>query len=196
VSGFAGIVRLEPDPESVERDRETIAHMARAIAFRGPDALQQTLQPGASFAFSLLKTGPAPQEPSQPCTLHGETWFLGDVRCDGREELKQKLVQHGVELPASPSSEQLVLQYFAKFGEAGLPDLNGDLSFILWNARERKLVERRRIGRQSKDRLRSNPEFLLYSIGFCIATYLLTVIQARCLNLRPQVTGHIVAPAQ
>jgi hypothetical protein len=37
---------------------------------------------------------------------------------------------------------------------------------------------------------------LFYSIGFCIATYLLTVIQARFLNLRPQVTGHIVAPAQ
>lgn len=140
MSGFAGIIRLEPDPESAEWDRETIARMARAIAFRGPDALQQTLQPAASFAFSLLKTGPAPQESSQPCSVDGETWFLGDARCDGREELQRKLAQHVVEVPASPSSEQLVLQYFAKFGEAGLPDLNGDLSFILWNARERKLV--------------------------------------------------------
>jgi asparagine synthase (glutamine-hydrolysing) len=140
VSGFAGIIRLEPDPESGEQDRETIGHMARAIALRGPDALQQTVRPGASFAFSLLKTGPAPQESSQPCSVDGETWFLGDARCDGREELRQKLLQHGVELPASPSSEQFVLQYFAKFGEAGLPDLNGDLSFILWNARARKLV--------------------------------------------------------
>src|ERR1700719_1551458 len=104
VSGFAGIIRLEADPKSLEQDREIIGQMARAIAFRGPDALQQTLQPGASFAFSLLKTGPAPQETSQPCTLNGEAWFLGDVRCDGREELKQELLHHGVELPASPSS--------------------------------------------------------------------------------------------
>jgi asparagine synthase (glutamine-hydrolysing) len=140
VSGFAGIIRIEPSADSIEKDRRAIELMARAIAFRGPDALQQTSTATASFAFSLLKTGPAPQEPSQPCTLHGETWFLGDVRCDGREELKLKLVQHGVELPASPSSEHLVLQYFAKCGEAGLPDLNGDLSFILWNAGARKVV--------------------------------------------------------
>jgi len=139
VSGFAGIIRIEPNADSLEKDRLAIELMARAIAFRGPDALQQTSTATASFAFSLLKTGPAPQEPSQPCTLHGETWFLGDVRCDGREELKQKLVQHGVELPASPSSEHLVLQYFARCGEAGLPDLNGDLSFILWNAGARNL---------------------------------------------------------
>jgi asparagine synthase (glutamine-hydrolysing) len=140
VSGFAGIIRIEPNADSIEKDRLAIELMARAIAFRGPDALQLTSTATGSFAFSLLKTGPAPQEPSQPCTLHGETWFLGDVRCDGREELKQKLLQHGVELPASPSSEHLVLQYFGKFGEAGLPDLNGDLSFILWHARARKLV--------------------------------------------------------
>src|SRR6202008_4395365 len=132
VSGFAGIVRMEPNADSNEQDRLAIELITRSIAFRAPDALQVSSTANASFAFSFLKTGPAPQEPSQPCTLHGETWFLGDVRCDGREELKHRLVQHGVALPASPSSEHLVLQYFAKFREAGLPDLDGDLSFILW----------------------------------------------------------------
>ncbi len=140
MSGFAGIVRLDLDAESTERDRESIAHMARAIAFRGPDALQQTLQPGASFAFSLLKTGPAPQEPSQPCTVNGETWFLGDARCDGREELQRKLAQHGMELPASASSEQLVLHAFAQFGELAFPEFEGDFSFTLWKPRERKFI--------------------------------------------------------
>jgi hypothetical protein len=76
VSGFAGIVRIGPVAECVEADRSAIEIMARAIAFRGPDSLQQTHLPGASFAFSLLKTGPAPQECNQPCTLDGETWFL------------------------------------------------------------------------------------------------------------------------
>jgi asparagine synthase (glutamine-hydrolysing) len=140
VSGFAGIVRLEPDSESAEQDRETIAHMARAIAFRGPDALQQTLQPGASFAFSLLKTGPAPQESSQPCSVDGETWFLGDARCDGREDLTRKLAQYGSSLPHVASSEQLILGAFSKFGEPALPELDGDFSFVLWNQRQRKLL--------------------------------------------------------
>ena len=140
MSGFAGIIRLEPATESAERDRETIAHMARAIAFRGPDALQQTLQPGASFAFSLLKTGPAPQELSQPCSVDGETWFLGDARCDGREELKRQLQQLGLQIASGATSEQFVLHAFAKFGEAGLPDLHGDFSFALWDPRERKIM--------------------------------------------------------
>jgi len=86
MSGFAGIVRLEPSLESDEADRATIARMAEAIAFRGPDAQQQWRQNGASFAFSLLTTGPAPQAASQPVTLDGNTWLIGDVRCDGRDD--------------------------------------------------------------------------------------------------------------
>jgi len=140
VSGFAGIVRIEPSRESAEADRLAIERMARVIAFRGPDSSQQTFQPGAGFAFSLLKTGPAPQESSQPYTIGGETWFLGDARCDGREDLIRKLAQHGVELPAFVSSEQLVLHTFAKFGEAALPELHGDFSFVLWDSRQRKLI--------------------------------------------------------
>jgi asparagine synthase (glutamine-hydrolysing) len=140
VSGFAGEVRIDSCGEATETERSAIERMASAIAFRGPDSLQKTLLPGASFAFSLLKTGPAPQESSQPCTLDGRTWLLGDVRCDGREELIRKLEEHGVALQKPASSEQLVLHYFAKFGEAGLAELEGDLSFVLWSPQERKLI--------------------------------------------------------
>ena len=140
MSGFAGIIRLESGVESAAVDRRAIEQMAHAIAFRGPDTLQQTLQPGASFAFSLLTTGPAPQESSQPCTLDGETWFLGDARCDGREELKQQLEQLGLQITDGATSEQFVLHAFSKFGEAGLPELHGDFSFALWNPRQRKII--------------------------------------------------------
>jgi len=140
VSGFAGIVRLTYGSESSEIDRGAIARMAQAIAFRGPDAFQQSHLPGASFAFSLLKTGPAPQEPAQPCSLDGNTWLLGDVRCDGRSEIFAKLAQHGTQLSPESTSEQLILHYFAKFGEAGLTELVGDFSLVLWNQQERKLI--------------------------------------------------------
>jgi len=140
VSGFAGIIRLESGVESTEVDSRAIEQMARAIAFRGPDALQQTLQPGASFAFSLLTTGPTPQESSQPCTLDGETWFLGEARCDGREELKRQLEQLGLQIADRTTSEQFVLHAFSKFGESGLPELHGDFSFALWNPRQRKII--------------------------------------------------------
>jgi asparagine synthase (glutamine-hydrolysing) len=163
VSGFAGIIRLDPHSESAERQGENIARMARAIAFRGPDALQQTLQHGASFAFSLLKTGPAPQELSQPCSVDGETWFLGDVRCDGREELKRQLEQLGLQIPDGATSEQFVLHAFAKFGEAGLPELHGDLSFALWNPGERKIVAYRDLTGQRPFFYSNQSDVLIFS---------------------------------
>jgi asparagine synthase (glutamine-hydrolysing) len=140
VSGFAGIIRLDPTLETVEADRAAIARMAEAIAFRGPDARQQWQRDGASFAFSLLTTGPAPQSASQPVTLDGETWLLGDVRVDGREELIRKLEQHGTRISGQATSEELVLHACAQFGADSLPELHGDFSFILWKPRERRLI--------------------------------------------------------
>ena len=140
MSGFAGIVRLDPSRESEEADRLAIERMAQAIAFRGPDALQEIHQPDASFAFSLLKTGPAPQEPRHPCTIDGETWFLGDARCDGRAELIARLEQYGASLSRSATTEELVLRFVSQFGSAALPELHGDFSFVLWTPKQRRLT--------------------------------------------------------
>jgi asparagine synthase (glutamine-hydrolysing) len=140
MSGFAGIVRLEPTQESVEADRQAIARMAEAIAFRGPDAKHHFAQNGATFVFSLLTTGPAPQAPSQPVTLDGETFFLGEARLDGRQELIEKLTQHSDEISPSRCDEELVLRFVKRFGVDALPELDGDFSFVLWNSRERKLL--------------------------------------------------------
>ena len=163
MSGFAGIIRLESGVESAEVDCPEIEQMARAIAFRGPDALQQTMQPGAAFAFSLLNTGPAPQESSQPCTLDGETWFLGDARCDGREELKLQLEQLGLQIAENATSEQFILHAFSKFGEAGLPELHGDFSFALWNPRQRKIIAYRDLTGQRPFFYSNHNDVLIFS---------------------------------
>jgi asparagine synthase (glutamine-hydrolysing) len=139
VSGFAGVVRGEPAERFRETDRSTLGKMARAIAFRGPDGQQQWQRDGASFAFSLLRTGPAPQEPAQPCTLDQETWFLGEARPDGREELIRTLAGEASEL-AGVTSEELLLRFISRFGQGALPRLDGDFSFVLWNARTGRLA--------------------------------------------------------
>jgi len=140
VSGFAGIIRLEPTLATAEPDRAAIARMAEPIAFRGPDAQQQWNQNGASFAFSLLTTGPAPQAATQPLTLDGETWLLGEARCDGRADLISKLQQYGISVAPRVTSEELVLHFFARFGETAFPELEGDFSFVLWQPRKRRLL--------------------------------------------------------
>ena len=111
--------------------------MAKAIGFRGPDSLEKTQQPGASFAFSLLTTGPAPQAKSQPITLDGKVWLLGDVRLDRRSELINSLIQQGVDPSPGITDEEIVLLAWKLWRDEGLrrvffEEIYGDFSFALW----------------------------------------------------------------
>jgi asparagine synthase (glutamine-hydrolysing) len=144
VSGFAGIVRIAPSVESAEADRSAIELMAHAIAFRGPDAQQQTHQPGASFAYSLLITGAAPQSSSQPVTIDGAVWLVGDVRLDRRNELIDKLDQHGLHVRSGVTDEEIVLIAWRSRREEKIrrfffEQIYGDFSFVLWEPSKREL---------------------------------------------------------
>ena len=135
MSGFAGIVctgGTTPDPRLIER-------MAERLAFRGPDSTQIWSRAGAGFCYTLLRTGPAPQSSEQPCTLDGRVWLLGDVRLDGREELRRQLEQYDESISAEVTDEELILRAWRRWGKDGLAKLNGDLSFALWDETERRL---------------------------------------------------------
>jgi len=135
VSGFAGIVSLDGAPP----DARLLERMAQTLAFRGPDGTHIATKPGAGFCFTFLRTGPAPQCPSQPCSLDGRVWLLGDVRLDGRDDLRRKLEQHGDELEENVTDEALVLHAWRHWREDSLPDLMGDYAFALWDAEARQL---------------------------------------------------------
>ncbi len=135
MSGFAGIVSTAgatPDSRLLER-------MAALLAFRGPDATHISTQTGAGFCFTFLRTGPAPQSSSQPCSLDGRVWLLGDVRLDAREDLCRRLEQNGESIPAGITDEELVLHLWSQLGEAGFAELLGDFSFALWDSTARHL---------------------------------------------------------
>ena len=133
MSGFAGVIctaGATADPILLER-------MAALLAFRGPDATQIWSRSGAGFCFTLLRTGPAPQSAEQPCTLDGRVWLLGDVRLDGREDLRRQLEQAGESLPSDVTDEELVLWAWRHRGEESFADLLGDFAFALWDAEAR-----------------------------------------------------------
>jgi asparagine synthase (glutamine-hydrolysing) len=140
MSGYAGIVRTGGAGDCAEEDARRGEKMMAAIAFRGPDLQNLWSQQVVHFCFSLLKTGPAPQSHSQPCSLDGRIWLLGDVRLDGREELIRSFGQKGEELEKSISDEELVLRVFRMFGESGVAELDGDYSFVLWDGARRRLL--------------------------------------------------------
>ena len=136
MSGFAGMISTEgatPDPCLLER-------MAAGLGFRGPDATGIWSQPGAGFCFTFLQTGPAPQSSIQPCSLDGRVWLLGDVRLDGREELKRELEQSGESVPLNATDEELILRVWRLWREGGLERLLGDFSFALWDGAARELL--------------------------------------------------------
>ena len=139
MSGYAGLVR-PGSGDSATEDARSAEQMAKVIAFRGPDAQSIWSHPDVYFCFSFLKTGPAPQSATQPCSLDARTWLLGDVRLDGREDLLRRFEERGEKIESSISDEELVLHVFQIFGENGIAALDGDFSFVLWDAREKKLA--------------------------------------------------------
>ncbi|HLZ91158.1 MAG TPA: hypothetical protein VKQ28_05540 [Candidatus Acidoferrum sp.] len=135
MSGFAAIISLGDAPP----DQRTLERMAQTLAFRGPDGTHIATKPGAGFCFTFLRTGPAPQCPSQPCSLDGRVWLLGDVRLDGRDDLRRKLEQRGDEFDGDVTDEELVLRAWRRWEKASLPELIGDYSFALWDEETRQL---------------------------------------------------------
>jgi asparagine synthase (glutamine-hydrolysing) len=135
MSGFAGIISLDGAPP----DALLLHRMAERLTFRGPDGTHISTKPGAGFCFTFLRTGPAPQCASQPCSIDGRVWLLGDVRLDGRGDLRRKLEQHGDEIALEATDEELILRAWRRWGEDSLAGLIGDYSFALWDVETRQL---------------------------------------------------------
>jgi asparagine synthase (glutamine-hydrolysing) len=166
MSGFAGMISLDGAPP----DRQLLEKMAAQLAFRGPDGTHIRTQPGAGFCFTFLRTGPAPQCPSQPCTLDGRVWLLGDVRLDGRDDVRLKLEQHGEELSADATDEELILRTWRLWGEEGVGELIGDYAFALWDAEAREL-------RCWRDLMGSRPFFYAQAGGWLYFSNTLNAIR-------------------
>src|SRR5258708_3566449 len=103
MSGFAGVVCTGGSAP----DSGLLECMAARLTFRGPDATCIWSRAGAGFCFTLLRTGPAPQSSEQPCTLDGRVWLLGDVRLDGREDLRRQLDES---ISAEATDEEHILR--------------------------------------------------------------------------------------
>jgi asparagine synthase (glutamine-hydrolysing) len=136
MSGFAGVVSGDGEPV----DPELLRRMAGRLAFRGPDASVVRMLQGAGFCFTLMRTGPAPQAEEQPLNLDGREWLIGDIRLDGREDLRKSLSQTCQGIPAMATDEELALRTWQLYGEASGDVLMGDYAFAVWDAAAKRLV--------------------------------------------------------
>ena len=135
MSGFFGMVRQDGGTVDV-RFLETIAEELR---FRGQNGTSVWTTNGLGGCFIRMQTGPARQAETQPVSLEGRYWLWGDMRLDGREELRRQLAESEPTPGKDPSSEELFLLAWKEWGDAALGKVLGDFSLALWDAEERTL---------------------------------------------------------
>jgi asparagine synthase (glutamine-hydrolysing) len=166
MSGFGGVVSADgrtPDAKLIER-------MAERLAFRGPDATEIWMRSGTGFCFTLLRTGPSPQAATQPYSLDGRVWLLGDVRLDGREDLLRRLEQHGEKASADATNEELILRAWRQWGDRSFEVLMGDFAFALWDAEAKQL-------RCVRDLMGARPFFYAHAGGQLLFSNTLEVVR-------------------
>lgn len=79
-----------------------------------------------------------------PITLDGNTWLVGDVRVDAREELLSALGQNAVsDAPQNLTDEELILRAYEKWGVECVNHFIGDFAFVIWDARRNMLFAAR-----------------------------------------------------
>ena len=136
MSGFAGVVSGDGAPADVN----LLRRMAERLAYRGPDATSVRELDGAGCCFTFLRTGPAPQSEQQPVTLDGRQWLIGDLRLDGRDELRESLCQPGQGVPTSATDEELALWAWQLRGAEIGDLLLGDYAFAIWEPATKRMV--------------------------------------------------------
>ena len=135
MSGFFGMVRTEG--KAVQQ--EFLDRIVRSLEFRGPDGTSTWKKDGVGFCFTRLDTGTPRQAPSQPVSLGGRYWLVGEVRLDARRELLAEVRAKGQPAGEEPTDEELLLQCWNIWGEAALQKIAGDFSFALWDAEKQSL---------------------------------------------------------
>jgi asparagine synthase (glutamine-hydrolysing) len=155
MSGFAAVFHLDGAPV----DRDWLETMADFLAFRGPDGREVWTSGGVGMCHTLLRISAETDGRAQIASRGGRLWIAGDVRIDDRETLVARL-------PPGPcdrgraSSAELILRAYETWGEECVEHLLGDFSFVIWDARERRVFA-------ARDQLGVKP--LFYSqVGQCL----------------------------
>lgn len=144
MSGIFGIFNRDGQPI----DRAVLEQMLNSLAFRGPDG-QHCWQEGAvGLGHTLFAIAPEEINETQPLIFEQHVYLVGDIRLDGRDQLRSHLHQEShqkshqqSQQPISPNTSDtaLFLKAYLTWGKHCLDNLQGDFGFILWDARTQQL---------------------------------------------------------
>lgn len=136
MSGIYGMVRY--DGASVTP--ETLAPMAAAMSFWGPDGHGQWCGEGAGLGHLMLHVTPESLHERLPASIRAAPHLVitADARIDNRDELFDALGVPAEGRARTPDSSLILLAY-ERWGADCVKRLLGDFVFAIWDARKRKL---------------------------------------------------------
>lgn len=136
MSAIYGVVATDGAPVA----RETLAPMAAALSFYGPDGHGQWCGESAGLGHLMLHVTPESLGERQPASLRAAPHLIvtADARIDNRNELFDALGVPMAGRDATPDSS-LILLAFERWGEDCPKRLLGDFAFAIWNIRDRTL---------------------------------------------------------
>ena len=174
MSSFAAVFHLDGGPV----DPVWLETMADFLAFRGPDGRKVWISGSAGMCHTLLRTSAENGGHAQIASLGDRLWIAADARIDDRERIIAALPASHTDLRSASSAELILLAYEA-WGEACVEHLLGDFSFVIWDARQRRVFA-------ARDHLGVRP--LFYSlVGKC----LLISNTLDCLRQIPNVSNEL-----
>lgn len=118
--------------------RDALGRMLGSLAHRGPDGLAAWCAGAVGLGQALLHTTPEASAEVLPLFgAEGNLILAADMRLDNRERLIRLLDLGG---PAAEIGDgAIVLAAYQRWGERCPEQLEGDFSFVIWDARQRQL---------------------------------------------------------
>ncbi|MEI7512145.1 MAG: asparagine synthase (glutamine-hydrolyzing) [Candidatus Uhrbacteria bacterium] len=143
--GIAGLIRADGRP--VNRDR--LVGMSEAIVHRGPDAEGMWIEGGCGLAhrrLAIVDLSPTGAQPMRSGDGRYVVTFNGEIY--NYKELRHELESAGIVL-RSTSDTEILVELYARYGEAMLGRLRGMFAFAIWDTQSRVLFfARDRIGKK------------------------------------------------
>jgi asparagine synthase (glutamine-hydrolysing) len=90
------------------------------------------------FVAEIVRGG-GPVRATGIASPRAESWIIGDVRLDGRDELRDALGAAGIATARSAGDLDLVVAAWAAWRETASERIRGDFSFALWDSARRTL---------------------------------------------------------
>ena len=135
MSGIAAIIRFDGGPVA----RADIERMTAAMDYRGTDGIAHWTADQAALGHCMLRTTAESLEESQPLANEDASLVLVlDGFIANYEELRRDLLARGARL-RDRSEAELVLRAYEAWGEDCPVHIDGEYSFLVWNARRRQV---------------------------------------------------------